>query len=133
MLYAYTDGASDGREAGIGVALWKGGNIIEEISKNVGRRTNNEAEYLAVIEALKRARALKEKEVVIRADSQLVVRQLKGEYKVKEARLKKLYLEALSLCAGAEVRFEWISRERNRRADMLAKEALDVGKEQGNS
>ncbi len=72
--------------------------------------TNNEAEYLGVIEALKQNN---ESEIIIHSDSQLIVNQLNKSYKIKEPRLKKLAGEVWKLTEGRKVEFRWVSRERN--------------------
>ena len=89
-----TDGASLGNpgEAAVGAIVEdKQGRLIARISQRIGKATNNQAEYTAIITALKEAIRLGAEEVDVRSDSQLVVRQVKGEYRVKNALLKPLY------------------------------------------
>ena len=94
--------------------------------------TNNEAEYLAVVYALKKTRQVvgkkkaKESEVEIFSDSQLLVRQINHEYKIKEERMQKLFVEVWNLMLDyKEVRLNHIPREENKVADSLVNEALD--------
>lgn len=97
----YTDGASrnnqlaGARSAGIGWRICDtAGNVLEQHAEAVGPRTNNEAEYLAVITALQKAAKYTSGEVVLHSDSELVVRQLRGEYRIKEPRLLELWKKA---------------------------------------
>lgn len=97
-ILVYTDGACRGnqraeaRSAGIGWRICdSSGNVLEQHAEAAGRRTNNEAEYLAVIRALQKAARYTEGEVVLHSDSELVVRQLKGEYRIREPRLLGLW------------------------------------------
>lgn len=130
-LTIYSDGGSRGNPgpAAIGV-------VIEgqtEISKCIGIATNNQAEYTAVIEALKwvsnhlTATSEVAVEVEFFLDSQLVVEQLNGRYKLKNEGLKPLFWEVreLTLKLGGKVTFQHISREQNKEADRLVNEALD--------
>jgi len=101
------------------------GNIVATISRAIGRATNNQAEYQAVIAALQKAISLGADRVVLRADSELVVRQLTGRYRVKKAVLKPLYQQAgqlLSRFQGFTVTH--VPREQNKEADRLASAAL---------
>ena len=99
----YTDGAARGNPgpAAIGVALKdEAGNTVATICRTLGVKTNNQAEYTAVIAGLEKAINLGAKQVVLKSDSELVVRQLMGLYKVKNADLKELYQKAVALTAG---------------------------------
>lgn len=116
---------------GIGVALYRDGFRIEELSEYLGSGTNNIAEYTAVIRALETAHRLGDKEVHIKSDSQLIIRQLTGEYKVKDPKLKPLKTQVESLCRGLRVSFEHIPREHNTEADKLSKEGAELGKKRG--
>jgi len=126
-MIIYTDGASLGNPGpmGIGIAFWKSGELVKEISEYIGKGTNNEAEYTAVIRAVQIAKKMGEKKITVRSDSELLVRQLNGEYKVKKPHLKKLNSELVSLIKNIEVKFEHIPRERNKRADALSKKAAE--------
>jgi ribonuclease HI len=126
----YCDGASRGNpgpaSAGA-VLLDQAGKILAEISQRLGRATNNEAEYAALILALRKARELGIGTVSVKADSQLVIRQLTGEYKVKHPEMKKRHAEAMGLLKEFSA---WsashVPREQNEHADKLANAALDT-------
>lgn len=134
-IIIYTDGASRGNPgpAAIGAAICdRKGNIIKTYSETIGRATNNEAEYQAVIFALKKIKALfgkekvKKNSILIKSDSQLLVSQLTGKYKIKEDHIQKLFIQIWNLKIDfGEVNFESIPREENSKADSLANEALD--------
>ncbi len=131
-LIAYADGAARGNPgpAACGaVVLDHDGNELRRIAQAIGRGTNNEAEYRAAIAAVRAALELGATELQLRLDSQLVVRQLQGSYRVRNERLKPLYRE-LDALSDQFVRFSvgHVPREQNRRADALANAALD-GKE----
>ena len=124
----YSDGASRGNPgpAGAGFAIYRGERLVEAQAQYLGEQTNNQAEYNAFILGLERALNLGAKEVVARADSELMVRQLKGEYKVRNAQLKGLYQRCLELIEKLEYfTAEHIPREQNAEADSLANRALD--------
>ncbi len=124
---AAIDGGSRGNpgEAGCGVVL-ELADRREEHCLYLGTATNNVAEYAALLAALERARALGVERLEVRSDSQLVVEQMKGAYKVKAAHLKPLWLQARTLAAGFR-RFAivHVAREANRAADALANRAMD--------
>ena len=120
-MIIYTDGSSMEGNAGIGFVAFKHGKKIKEFSRAIGKGTNNIAEYKAVIEALRFAIGQGEKRIVIRTDSQLVAKQLNGEYRVKDKKLKPLYEEVKGLMEQLDVKVEWIKRERNKTADRLSK------------
>jgi ribonuclease HI len=127
MLTVYVDGACYGNPGpmGIGIVAYKHDKIIAEMSEFLGKGTNNIAEYTAAIKALELAHRLEEKEVTLRSDSQLFIKQLRGEYKVKAPHLKELNRQVLKLIMNMKVHFEHIDREKNTRADFLAKSAID--------
>jgi ribonuclease HI/predicted kinase len=126
----YTDGAARGNPgpAAIGVVLTDAqGNEIEAFGEGIGRTTNNEAEYRAVLRGLERA-AQHADEVVIRTDSELLAQQLNGAYRVRAANLKPLHDQAQrALARFKHVTVTHIPRDQNRRADALANTALDGG------
>ncbi len=128
MLTIYSDGACFGNPGpmGIGVVVYKGRTNLMEVSEYVGEGTNNIAEYLAFIRALEIAVKMKEKEVHIKTDSQLIERQIKGHYKVKNPKLKPLKAKADKLMKEMKVVVEHIEREQNERADELAKRAVSA-------
>jgi ribonuclease HI len=123
------DGASRGNPgpAGIGVQITDDdGVVLAEIARGIGETTNNVAEYTAVIEGLARAGELGVAIVTIRSDSQLLINQLTGRYRVKSAHLEPLHRRVRSISAGFErVSFEHVRREQNQEADRLANEGVD--------
>lgn len=133
MFFLYTDGAARGNPgpAAIGAVLYRGSpaarNVVAELSEAIGRGTNNVAEYRALIEGLEMAARYDPASLVVRCDSQLLVRQLLGVYKVKSPGLRPLFRRARRLLDAFEnVRIEHVRRDHNRRADRLANQALDA-------
>ncbi len=126
----HTDGAARGNPgpAAIGVVIEDGeGRTVYEASRALGVKTNNEAEYLALIAALEYLKDARAREADFRLDSELVVKQLKGEYRVKEPRLKLLHARATMLLnVVAKHTIRHVRRAENARADELANEALDA-------
>ena len=124
------DGGSRGNPgpAGIGaVVVSPDGRVLAEIAEGIGHTTNNVAEYKAVIAGLSRARELGATRVKVRADSKLVIEQMKGTWKVRQAHLQPLRDEARRLAGGFErVSYEHVPRERNKAADALANKAMDA-------
>jgi ribonuclease HI len=124
---ASIDGGARGNpgEAGCGIVL-EAGSRREEHIVYLGVATNNVAEYAALLAALERAHALGLDELTVRSDSQLLVEQINGGYRVKAPHLKPLWLRARTLAAGLR-RFSivHVPRERNRTADALANRAVD--------
>jgi ribonuclease HI len=93
----------------------------------IGKATNNIAEYTALLKGLDAASQMQAKTVIIRSDSELVVRQINGEYKVKNSGLAEIYSQCMQLLAGFDSwRMEYIPREKNHRADALVNRALDA-------
>jgi len=124
----HTDGAARGNPgpAAIGVVI-EAGRTVYEASRALGVRTNNEAEYLALITALEYLKEARPKEAEFRLDSELVVKQLSGEYKVKEPRLQALHGQVVMLLnAVPKYKIRHVRRVENARADELANEALDA-------
>ena len=128
-LILNVDGASRGNPgpAAIGITVKNEKlRLLASISKTIGVATNNQAEYRALIAGLEKAIQLGAREVVVNSDSELLVKQLQGHYRVKNAELKSLYLEVVKLAYSLPVfRIEAIPREQNREADNLANKALD--------
>jgi ribonuclease HI len=126
----HTDGAARGNPgpAAIGVVIEdEEGRTVYEASRALGVRTNNEAEYLALITALEYLKGVRPKEAEFRLDSELVVKQISGQYKVKEPRLQALHGQVIMLLnAVAKYKFRHVPRSQNARADGLANEALDA-------
>lgn len=101
--------------------------IIARISRGIGHATNNQAEYRAVIAALEEAIRLGARQVRLNADSELIVRQLQGKYRVKNAALKPLYQRVKQLLSRLEsFTINHIPREQNKEADRLANAALKL-------
>jgi len=125
----YTDGAARGNPgpAGAGaVIISPDGHIVAKVGKFLGESTNNVAEYMGLILGLKRAKAMGIKELEVLADSELLVKQLSGEYAVKAEHLRPLHDEAQGLIKG----FQWlqvrhIPREDNAQADAMSNRAID--------
>ncbi|HOS88008.1 MAG TPA: ribonuclease HI family protein [Candidatus Pacearchaeota archaeon] len=135
-IIAYTDGGARGNPgpAALGAVIQnEKGQTIKKYSEFLGEfLTNNEAEYRAVIFVLKKIKALigkdkaKQTEVEIRADSELMVKQMNGEYKLSEPRIQEFFIEIWNLKIDYKlVTFKHISREMNKEADALVNEALD--------
>jgi ribonuclease HI len=126
---ANIDGASRGNPGPASYAVVlrdPGGKIILELAKNIGRETNNVAEYFALLAALDYATTHGIRALRIRSDSELLVRQMQGRYKVKSADLKPLHERASKLARLLEYfAIEHVPRESNREADGLANVALD--------
>ena len=129
----YTDGGARGNPgpAAIGVVI-QYADQEKHYSQYLGRATNNEAEYQALIFALKKTKALcgKEKtkriEISCFLDSELIVRQLNHEYKIEEEKLQKLFIQIWNLMLDFnKVKFNYIGREKNKIADRLVNEELD--------
>jgi len=126
----YTDGGARGNPgpaAGGGVIVASDGTVIAEVSEFLGVATNNVAEYQALIATLQRALEAGCTDVEVCLDSELVVRQLNGEYRVKDAKMRPLHASATSLLRKfASSRVRHIPREENKRADKLVNAVLDA-------
>ena len=137
-IIIYTDGGSRGNPgpAAIGVIFCNERNqIIKKYSQYSGEMTNNEAEYQAAIFALEKFKALfgkklaKSTEIELKADSELLIKQLNGEYKILDEKIQPLFLRVWNLKLDFKnVKFKLISREKNQEADRLVNEALDCTK-----
>ena len=130
-IHAFTDGASRGNpgESGIGIVLKdERGNVLASVFGYIGNATNNIAEYTALITCLKLVQKRECRCLVIHSDSELMVRQMEGTYKVKEPKLKKLSQEARALMSSAnfECSFKHVTRDLNGEADRLANLAIDT-------
>ncbi|BAI80943.1 ribonuclease HI [Deferribacter desulfuricans SSM1] len=126
----FTDGACSGNPgpAGIGFVIYdEDDNVIKECSEYLGEATNNIAEYTALIKALESIKDKKHYKLIIYSDSELLVKQIKGVYKVKNKNLKKLYDKVLELIQGVDFELIHIPREDNSYADKLAKKAIEDG------
>ncbi len=123
----YVDGASQesNTKGGIGGVIYLNDSEIESFSENIGPATNNEAEYTALLRGLAFLEKYQPDEVYIFADSELMVKQINGEYKVRNDRLAKLYNQAINLLDRLDSwNIEHVPRERNKEADKLSKQAL---------
>ena len=132
-IVIHTDGGSQGNPgpSAIGVVINNKG-----YSEYIGEGTNNEAEYKAVIFALKKTKALlgkerlKEAEIELKSDSELLVKQLSGEYKIMEPRIQQFFIEIWNLKIDfGKIKFTLIPREKNGEADKLVNRALDERRE----
>lgn len=130
-IIIHSDGGARGNPgpAGIGVVLNnEEGEVIAEISRYLGETTNNQAEYKALLAGLEKAKDLEAKEVACYLDSELVVKQLNHEYKVKSADLAPLFLKVHNLSLSfKKISYTHVRREQNKIADRLANEAMDRG------
>jgi ribonuclease HI len=129
---AHVDGGARGNPgpAGYGVAIQdETGHPVAELSEYLGHRTNNYAEYQGLLAALRYAAENHVKALQVVSDSELMVRQMKGIYKVRNPDLRKLYDEAQQLVRRLEhFEIRHAMREQNKTADRLANEAMDRGK-----
>ncbi len=129
MIQIYTDGGSRGNpgEAAYAFLIYEDGRKLKEQKKRIGVATNNVAEYTAVLEGLRAARKLGDS-IQVFSDSQLVVRQLNGDYKIKKQHLKELFVKIKQLESKLE-RVSYAYRPRTdkmqKEADKLVNEALD--------
>jgi ribonuclease HI len=130
LLTIHTDGASRGNpgEAAYAYTIARDGHPAIEEAGRLGRLTNNQAEYEALVRALDHAlRMGPEHRLLIHSDSELMVKQMRGEYKVKNEDLRDLYDQARKLVRrfAGTIAFKHVRREHNKRADELCNEALD--------
>jgi ribonuclease HI len=130
LLTINTDGASRGNPgaAAYGYVIKRDGQLLVEEAGCLGEMTNNQAEYTALVRALEHALELgPDDRVVVHSDSELMVKQLNGEYRVKNEELRPLYEEAVELRRQFKqpVAIRHVRREQNKRADELCNEALD--------
>jgi ribonuclease HI len=134
-IIIYVDGGARGNPgpAAIGVLFCnEQGNCFKKFSEYLGKMTNNEAEYRAAIFALKKFKSIfgkklaKETEIEIRSDSELLINQMNGKYKILEKNLQPLFLELWNLRLDfKKVKFKLIPRKKNEEADKLVNQALD--------
>ncbi|MBL7053543.1 MAG: ribonuclease HI family protein [Candidatus Portnoybacteria bacterium] len=131
----YTDGGARNNPgpAAVGVVIKREKEILGEYNEFIGEATNNEAEYQAIIFALKKAKLLfgkkkiKEIEIELYSDSELAIKQLNHEYKIKEANLQLLFIEVWNLTLDfKQVNFKHVLRDKNKEADKLVNQALDA-------
>jgi ribonuclease HI len=129
-LVVHVDGGARGNPGPAAIAAVLAdpeGNVIEERSEAIGRATNNVAEYRALLLGIERARALGARELDLVGDSELIARQVRGEYRVKDPSLRELHAQVVAALDGLE---RWtirnVPREENARADLLVNEVLDA-------
>ena len=123
------DGAARGNpgEAGCGAVIAdENGVVVKELSRYLGRTTNNVAEYEGLLMGLEALLKLGQKHIVVQSDSQLLVRQLNGEYRVRDEKLKVLFAQATRLLRQfGSYRIVHVRREMNKLADRLANRGID--------
>lgn len=134
-VIAYTDGGSRGNPgpAGIGIQIVdESGEVLQEVAEFIGNATNNLAEYTAVMVALNTlkklyGKATKDMAIELRMDSELVKKQLNGEYQIKDPGLVPLFIEIHNLRVAhfPNLTLTHVRREHNKEADRLANEAMD--------
>jgi len=131
MIVAYIDGGARGNPgpAGYGVRIEdEMGGLITEFNGFLGSATNNVAEYNGLLAALRYAREQGHRKVRIKSDSELLVKQMRGEYRVKNPGLQPLFQQARTLAEDFErIVYEHVRREQNKDADRLANIAMDHG------
>lgn len=130
-MVGYFDGASRGNpgEAGAGACLVdSGGNVVWECAEYLGTKTNNEAEYTALLRLLEEIRSRNLSGVQIKGDSKLVVCQFNRQWKINKPHLKELASAAWDLADGLDVALSWIPRDSNQLADALSNRAIDEKK-----
>lgn len=129
IIKIYTDGGARGNPgpAAIGLVIKDGNdNLLKEQAEYIGHATNNQAEYNALIKGLELAKQFKPAEVSCYLDSELVVKQMRREYRVKDRNLQPLFIKAWNLALGyKKVNFHHISRDLNAEADKLLNIELD--------
>jgi ribonuclease HI len=123
------DGAARGNpgQAGCGAAIYdENGVVVRQLSRYLGRTTNNVAEYEALLMGLEALLELGRRQIVVQSDSELLVRQLNGQYRVKDEKLKVLFHRAITLLRQFDsYRILHVGRELNKLADRLANQAID--------
>lgn len=133
MIVAYIDGGARGNPgpAGYGVRIEReDGTLVEEFGESIGTATNNVAEYRGLLAALEWAKAHGHRALHVRSDSLLLVQQMLGRYKVKNAGLVPLHARARILAREiGRVSFEHVGRAKNAHADRLANTAMDAARE----
>ena len=132
-IIIYTDGGARGNPGPAAIGIVIGAPVNKNYSEQIGKTTNNVAEYKAVIFALKKAKSLLggskaiETKIEIRSDSELLVNQLNGKYKIKDEDLQPLFIKVWNLKQDfLRVQFVHVPREKNKEADRLVNQALDT-------
>lgn len=127
-LIINTDGGSRNNPgpAGIGVVFsTENGEVLLKFGEYIGEATNNVAEYTALVKALEKSKEFDAKEIECRLDSELIVKQLNGEYKVKNAEMRNFYEKVQELIFFRPVKFVHVRREYNQLADEMVNQAVD--------
>lgn len=133
QIEIYFDGASRNNPgpAGVGGVIKEDGRVVKKYHRYLGKKTNNEAEYLAALLGIRVVKklGLKPTRLVFIGDSSLIIEQLAGRFKIRNDRLKELYWQIREeiLGLGSGVDFRHIKREKNRQADSLANQAIKEG------
>lgn len=129
QLFIYTDGGARGNPgpAAAGIVIKNGsGEIVSSFGEYLGETTNNQAEYRALIFALEKAQEIGGAELICFSDSELMVKQLNLEYKIRNADLAPLFLKIHNLSTKfKKISFQHILREKNKEADKLVNQTLD--------
>jgi len=131
ILHAFTDGASRGNpgESGFGIVVKddRGGTVLT-LNGYIGRTTNNIAEYTALLKLLERMRSVECSRMIVHSDSELMVKQLNGSYRVRNKGLKRYHarFQELKKSLPFDIHIRHIGREKNKDADRLANEAIDA-------
>lgn len=129
-LFLYTDGGSRGNPgpAGIGVVILDDKKKkIKEISRYIGEATNNIAEYNALVSGLEESVNMGAREIIVYMDSELITRQLSGEYRVKDADIKPLFEKALGILKNfSSFEIKHVDRSKNKDADKLVNKAINL-------
>jgi ribonuclease HI len=131
-LLAYIDGASRGNpgESGIGVILKdENGNTVLRHCEHVGTVTNNIAEYLALLACIEKAAQMNSRELIVHSDSELLVKQIKRKYKVRDRTLQRYFIRVFNAVQKSRLKFNivYIPRGQNKQADALANEGIEKG------
>ena len=135
-LEIFTDGGCSGNPgpAAIGVVIQESGKTIRTLSRAIGQGTNNIAEYTALIVALQEALILKADEVSVKADSELMCKQVSGAYAVKHENIKPLFAQVKHLITGFKsFQITHVPREQNAEADALVRQVLKKAGQDGRS
>lgn len=129
QLFIYTDGGARGNPgpAAAGIVIKNAqGDTLSSFGEYLGETTNNQAEYRALVYALNKAQELGGSEIFCFSDSELMVKQLNHEYKMRNAELAPLFLKIHNLSLGfKKISFQHIPREKNKEADLLVNQTLD--------
>lgn len=128
----FTDGGARGNPgpAASGAVLYEGGKVLARIGKYLGVNTNNQAEYTAIVIGLEKALELGIEDLSCFLDSELAVKQLRLEYKVKNKGLAPLFLKVWNLSKKFKhISFQHVPREKNKEADKVVNEVLDAQKD----